>query len=232
MSRGSRAWPRAERVSIMSMAPVTELEIRTAVHHAVGSDGGGARLVIDEFVVGERGRIDIAVISDHLFGYELKSDLDTLTRLPRQMDVFGDVFHYCTLVVTSRHLAKARQILRRGWGLAVVDRTADASLMYRQIRAPKEIKTVRKVALVELLWRDETLRALDSLGLADGYRTKAKHVLWERLAANVELDDLRKIVTASLTARQGWRDVREPYGRDVRFQPASESSRFLARRRR
>lgn len=216
----------------MSMAPVTELEIRTAVHHAVGSDGGGARLVIDEFVVGERGRIDIAVISDHLFGYELKSDLDTLTRLPRQMDVFGDVFHYCTLVVTSRHLAKARQILRRGWGLAVVDRTADASLMYRQIRAPKEIKTVRKVALVELLWRDETLRALDSLGLADGYRTKAKHVLWERLAANVELDDLRKIVTASLTARQGWRDVREPYGRDVRFQPASESSRFLARRRR
>ena len=214
------------------MAAVTELEIRSAVHEAVGRDASSDRLVIDEFVVGERGRIDIAVISDHLVGYELKSDLDTLNRLPRQMEVFGDVFHYCTLVVTSRHLPKARQVLRRGWGLAVVDRTDDDTLAYRQVRQPRAIKTVRKLALVELLWRDEALRALDALGLADGYRTKAKHILWERLATSVELDDLRKIVTTTLTARQGWRDVQAPDERDVRFPPASESSRFLARRRR
>ncbi|MBN9190391.1 MAG: sce7726 family protein, partial [Microbacterium sp.] len=202
------------------MAPVTELEIRSAVHEAVVRGGDGDGLVIDEFVVGERGRIDIAVIGDHLVGYELKSDLDTLSRLPRQMDVFGDVFHYCTLVVTPRHLAKARQILRRGWGLAVVDRTTDDTLAYRQLRQPREIMTVRKLALVELLWRDETLRALDTLGLADGYRTKAKHILWERLATAVELDQLRKIVTAALMTRQGWRDVRAPHGRDARSQPA------------
>ncbi len=214
------------------MAPVTELEIRSAVHDAVVRGGPRHGLVIDEFVVGERGRIDIAVIGDHLAGYELKSDLDTLSRLPRQMDVFGDVFHFCTLVVTSRHLPRARQILRRGWGLAVVDRGVDDTLQYRQIRQAKAIKTVRKLSLVELLWRDETLRALDALGLADGYRTKAKHILWERLATSVELDDLRNIVTAALTARQGWRDVRAPHERVAISPPAGESSRFLARRRR
>lgn len=217
-------------ISIVDMAPVTEPEIRSVVHDAVVRNGPVNRLVIDEFVVGERGRIDIAVISDHLFGYELKSDLDSLSRLPRQMDVFSDVFHYCTLVVTTRHLPKARQMLRRGWGLAVVDRSADDTLAYRQIRQPKAIKSVRKLALVELLWRDETLRALDALGLADGYRTKPKHVLWEHLAANVQLDDLRGIVTAALTARQGWRDVQEPHERAAKSPRANVSSGFLARR--
>lgn len=214
------------------MVPVTELQIRAAVHEAIGGDREDGRRVIDEFVVGERGRIDIAVIGDYLFGFELKSDLDTLTRLPRQMDVFGDVFHYCTLVVTPRHLTKARQTLRRGWGLAVVDRAKNENLTYRQIRIPREIKTVRKMALVELLWREETLHALDTLGLADGYRTKAKYILWERLAANVDLDDLRRIVTASLTARRGWRDGQVQHEYDVKSQPASASSRFLDRRRR
>lgn len=216
--------------NLLFMTPVTESEIRAAVHKAVEENQVESKLVVDEFVVGERGRIDIAVIGDHLFGYELKSDLDSLARLPHQMNVFGNVFQYCTLVVTPRHLTTARKALRRNWGLAVVERADDERLIYRQVRTPKKISTVQNRSLVELLWRDETLRALDSIGLADGFRTKAKHVLWERLASHVTLEQLQDIVTQSLTARQGWRAVQEPHEYVAIPQPSGESSRFLARR--
>lgn len=213
----------------MGMAPVTELEIRSAVHDAV-RDGFLHDLVIDEFVVGERGRIDIAVIGAHLFGYELKSDLDTLTRLPRQMDVFGDVFDYCTLVVTSRHLSKARQVLKRGWGLAVVDRTPEDTLVYRQIRRAQQRQSRDNLALARLLWRDEALRALDALGASTGYRSRTRDELTERLAAITERDQLRGIVTSALTARQGWRVAKELHEDDATSPHGGVSSRFLARR--
>jgi len=210
--------------------PLTEAEIRSAVHEAVNGSGSGDRLLIDEFVIGERGRIDVALIGDELSGYEIKSDLDTLNRLPRQMDVFGDVFQYCTLVIAPRHLPKARAMLRRGWGLSVVDREGADKLALREVRRPKAMKSVKKLALAELLWRDETLRALDALGLANGCRAKTKDVLWARLADATELDQLRDIVTAALTARQGWRDVPVRHANAERFPHAGVSSGFLARR--
>ncbi|QHC67414.1 sce7726 family protein [Rathayibacter sp. VKM Ac-2759] len=212
------------------MAPVTELEIRSAVHEAVVRGGSLHELVIDEFVIGERGRIDIAVIGDHLIGYELKSDLDTLARLPRQMDVFGDVFDYCTLVVTSRHLTKARQVLNRGWGLAVVDRTAEDTLIYRQVRRAQQRRFSDNLALASLLWRDELLRALDSLDASTGYRSRTRYELAERLARMTERDQLRSLVTSALTARQGWRVAKAPHAGDETSQSAGVSSRFLARR--
>lgn len=212
------------------MPPVTELEIRSAVHASVERDGRQDRLIVDEFVIGERGRIDIAVISDSLVGYELKSDLDTLARLPRQMDVFGEVFDFCTLVVTSKHLTKARKILKRGWGLAVVDRTTENTLVYKQLRRARQRNTPDKVALARLLWRDEIVHALDALGEAHGFRSRTRDELSERLAQLTEQNQLRTIVTSALTARRGWRVEKEPDAGAVTSPLGGVSSRFLARR--
>lgn len=215
---------------LIDMPPVTELEIRSTVHAAVVREEQQNRLIVDEFVIGERGRIDIAVISDCLVGYELKSDLDTLARLPRQMDVFGEVFDFCTLVTTSRHLTRARQILKRGWGLAVVDRTAENVLIYRQVRRAQQRKTGYKLPLAHLLWRDELVQALDTLGEVDGFRSATRDKLSEHLANVTEPDQLRTIVTSAITARQGWRVEKEPDADVATWPHEGVSSRFLARR--
>lgn len=189
-----------------------------------------APLVLDEFMVGETGRIDMVHVDAALVGYELKGDLDSLYRLPRQMEVYSGVFSLCTLVVSPKHLSRARDILRPGWGLAVVSRAPDDRLEYRQVRRAREMRSVKARALVTLLWRDEMLRALDVLGAADGVRSKSRDWLEERLIARTDLDQLSQIVVDAITARQGWRDVRAQRGHDVRFQRASVSSGFLARR--
>src|SRR4051812_15627734 len=52
-------------------------------------------------------RIDVAVINGELNGYELKSDRDTLERLPLQADIYSRVFDRLELVVGQRHATKA-----------------------------------------------------------------------------------------------------------------------------
>lgn len=212
------------------MLPVTEREIRETVRREVAPQGLTRSILVDEFVIGELGRIDLASIGEKLVGYELKSDLDSLARLPRQMDAYGKVFEYCTLVVTSRHLAKARKVLKRSWGLAVVERSEAGTLFYRQVRKATETRGQDKVVLAELLWRDELLRALDTLNSARGYRSATRPELAQRLVSITERDQLRDIVSQTITARQGWRDEKALDEGDVKLPHANVSSRFLARR--
>ena len=213
------------------MGPVTESELREFVIRTLAPTSmAGPEKVVEEFVVGNQGRIDIAVISDRLTGFELKSDLDTLTRLPRQMHVYSQVFDFCTLVVTQRHLEPARQMLDPAWGLAVVRRNSSKELTYRPVRKARPAKGIDKFSLASLLWRDETLRALDALSLASGLRSQARDVLWARLAEVTTHTELRAIVTQALTARQGWRDVTALRAGVETYQSSGVSSRFLARR--
>lgn len=65
--------------------------------------------------------------------------------------------------------------------------------------------TIDGYSLAQLLWRDETLAALERVGAARGVRSKPRTVLWQRLADAVEIDELRVLVREVLKYRQAWR---------------------------
>ncbi|TON97226.1 hypothetical protein CGH46_25380, partial [Vibrio parahaemolyticus] len=48
--------------------------------------------------------------------YEIKSDVDSLTRLKAQSEYFSDAFKKVTLVTTKKHVAKAELIVPEWWG--------------------------------------------------------------------------------------------------------------------
>src|SRR6266581_699688 len=62
-------------------------------------------------------RIDLAVVNGTLHGYEIKSDRDSLDRLPGQIDLYGRVLDQATLVVGERHLTDAIQMVPAWWGV-------------------------------------------------------------------------------------------------------------------
>ena len=65
----------------------------------------GEVLVLDELGLAHaRSRVDIAVINGHVHGYEIKSAVDKLDRLPRQLDIYRMSLQRLTLVVAPRHL--------------------------------------------------------------------------------------------------------------------------------
>ncbi len=86
-------------------------DVRMALHHKVLMDHheDSNTLVLDELGL-RHGicRVDIAVVNSYLHGYEIKSDADTLERLPSQISVYSAVLDRVTLVVGKTHISQSR----------------------------------------------------------------------------------------------------------------------------
>src|ERR1700761_4783729 len=89
------------------MTATKDTEIRAALHEKKLS---AHRNVPDTLVIDELGlshakvRIDVAVINGCIHGYEIKSSLDTLDRLPAQLRLYSQCLEKLTLVCAPKHL--------------------------------------------------------------------------------------------------------------------------------
>lgn len=168
--------------------------------------------IIDELGVQHGSiRIDIAVINGIMHGYEIKSDRDTLTRLPEQIQAYNAIFDQVTLVVGSRHLIDAFKMIPGWWGVDTAHIGEDGSIFFNHIRIPKDNPKQDNIAIARLLWRNEALNKLESLGKVDGVRSKPREVVYERLATSIELKPLKRYVWSVLrSSRQDWRSGVQP----------------------
>lgn len=155
-------------------------------------------------------RVDIAVVNGVLHGYELKSDLDTLYRLPEQMRLYNSVFDQVTLVVGKNHLHEAIKIIPDWWGI-VIAKIVDSSgvVSFCDIRESTENPDRISVEIAKLLWRVEALNILEKRGHAKGIRSKPRKEIYERLAMVLDQEDLRAEVREHLLTRVKWRSEKQ-----------------------
>ena len=84
---------------------ISDLDIRPALYTMLRqSHAGEAQTVfIQELGICQGlARIDIAVVNKVLHGYEIKSDRDSLRRLPSQVEMYSKVVDKATIVVGYR----------------------------------------------------------------------------------------------------------------------------------
>ncbi|WP_205446878.1 sce7726 family protein [Candidatus Frankia alpina] len=163
-------------------------------------------LVLDELDLCGLTRVDVAVVNGHLTGYEIKGSTDTLRRLPGQVTVYSQVLDFAELVVAENHYERALDLLPDWWGVRVASGVDQVRL--DGVRPARMNAAVDPGALVQLLWRDEALSELAARGLARGFRSRPRWILWERLAAEVPLEELKTMVRARLKGRTDWRVAR------------------------
>ena len=147
----------------MSDRPIADPDIRAVLKSRLQAKHA---LEPDTVVVEELGlcqgqvRVDMAVVNGVLHGYEIKSDCDTLRRLPNQVVAYGKVLDRATLVVGVRqcgrqpthHVLLAQPVANRivGVGLMVAIRVIG-------LRQPVE----RIVGVVDRDVRRQALAARD-----------------------------------------------------------------------
>src|SRR3954469_3371326 len=91
------------------MNATKDLEIRAALHKKKLGVFHNApnTIVVDELGLSHaKARIDVAVINGCVHGYEIKSSLDTLERLPAQLDLYVQCLEKLTLVCAPRHIER------------------------------------------------------------------------------------------------------------------------------
>lgn len=151
------------------------------------------------------GRIDMIAVNGHIHGYEIKSDLDTLDRLPNQAELFSKVFDTLTLVCTPKWLDDAQKIIPDWWGIVQAKPTKTGNIRFSVYRKPKKNPQLELRAMVELLWREEAIDVLESHGLARGYKQSARWILWDRLVECIPKTELKVSVRERLKVRVPYR---------------------------
>lgn len=163
--------------------------------------------IIEEFGLDDgAARIDVAVVNGVMHGYEIKSDLDTLDRLPKQMDAYNRVFDKVTLVVGSHHFYEAFNLVPDWWGVTLAKIDKDGNVFFSQVREPQENTQQQKISIAQLLWKDEALSILEDVNSVYGFRSKNKSIIHERLSEILDLDALKnRVRKILLTSRNDWR---------------------------
>jgi hypothetical protein len=181
------------------MPPRTEAVVRDALRHRVLADTFGARDTVDEFWVPRSNeRADLAVIGRWMDGFEIKTERDTLRRLPRQASAYGRLFDRCTVVVAEKHSDGAAQMLPDWWGITTIH--VNGSVSFATVRKPRTNRDIDPETLVRLLWRDEVMSALLDLG-HEPDRRAPRTSLWRELLHTTALSQLRGIVRRAILGR-------------------------------
>lgn len=150
-------------------------------------------------------RVDIAVVNGSIHGYEIKSERDTLERLPAQIDIYSRALDFVTVVTAPTHIGKVRKMVPQWWGIWTAVQ-GEEGLQLKPSRKALKNPNVIPFALAQLLWREEALEVLDKCGLAKGVRSKPRQELWRRLASDLPLADLGNVVRDRLRQRgANWR---------------------------
>jgi hypothetical protein len=164
-------------------------------------------LILDELGIRHgAARIDLVVVNHQLQGYEIKSDLDSLRRLPDQIKAYGSVMDRATLVVSYRHAYDALQMVPEWWGIKLAEtEKRSGTVALSNARLPRDNPGTDLHAVVALLWRNEALGILEEMEAAKGVRSKTRTDIYKRLVEVSEPDYLRFRVRQQLRSRKDWR---------------------------
>lgn len=176
-----------------------EVVVRDALRRRVVAETDGAKKTVDEFwVPRSHERADLAVIGTWMDSFEIKTEKDSLRRLPRQASAYERLFDRCTAVVAEKHGDGTADLLPEWWGITILHVRDSVSFTVR--REPRVNDNTDPEILVRLLWRDEAMAALVELGAAPDRRA-SRGQLWRELLRTTTRTQLRDFVRHAILGR-------------------------------
>jgi len=159
--------------------------------------------IYNEFSVdhGEH-RIDVVVVNNDIHGYEIKSDADTLHRLPAQAEAYSNVFNKVTLVAGGSHIFEALFIIPDWWGVMLAKSRSDGTVMLSNLRDPLDNPSQDMLSLTRLMWKQEVLETLNAMDEARGVKSKNREHIYKRFVNVADNETIQKTVIEKLFNRE------------------------------
>lgn len=179
---------------------------------------GATHLVSEVGVIrGGSSRIDLLDFSKDIHGYEIKTHVDSLSRLKTQIPSYGKVLSRVTLVAATKHLKKAKTLIPGYWGLKeIVEHDGFFSIVDLKEAEPNPEQD--KLYLASLLWADELTTILKRIGQYRQLASKAHWNMANRLSILYNVEELTSLVVAQLAIRSNqvnrgnpWKLLPMPY---------------------
>jgi len=157
-------------------------------------------IIIDEFSSSySSARIDISVLNGSLHGYEIKSERDTLERLPKQIEYYSKIFEYITIVTTKKYTKKIGEIVPEFFGIFLIE-NKKGILKLKKIRSPKKNRNIDYFELAKLLWREELKEILEENKIKK-VSSLTRIELTKKVAENIPHDIIKNFVLTKIKDR-------------------------------
>ncbi len=152
--------------------------------------------------------VDVAVINGRLYGFEIKSERDSLDRLPSQAGFYAKTFDEITIVTTEKHYSKAKKMLPVFWGIEIAYKDNDDKLYLESYRQPEQNYEIDAFSLLSFLWKNELLELFRNNGITKGIKSKTRYELAEKATEVLTFGTINNFVKKTLKTRKGWRALR------------------------
>lgn len=208
------------------MSTLTERQLRDALRsHLVKVRAG--RIVEELGIEQGAARIDLALITDRLLGFEIKSDLDTFDRLSNQIHAYNRVFDEITLVTGMALRDEALRLLPSWWGVMGAKHDASGAVRLATIREAQKNPMQDALSVAMLLWKAEATELL-SLHYRQPIPSRwASTKLHALLVQTLPIDSLQRHVATKITARSAWRTPAPSKPNDGLSHPSAMSTDYL-----
>ena len=191
---------------------MTDQLVRSAFHQSVLRYAHDCN---DTFVIDELGikngsyRADIAVFNGKIVGYEIKTQNDTLTRLPSQATAYSQIFNEAFLIVSENHLESALEIVPDWWGVYLIKPTTENEYSFDCIRPAQSNANQDAFSMAQLLWKDEALEIANTLFNCNIKPSTTRQEIYGAISAACHTNALEEIVIKYIKKREKWRKDRK-----------------------
>ncbi|MBP1970771.1 hypothetical protein J2Z83_002907 [Virgibacillus natechei] len=170
--------------------------------HSQYDNDPDTRIINELGINNGKSRVDVAVVNGIIHGYEIKSDLDTLERLPRQMAYYNKLFERMTIVSSRKYYKPICETVPKWWGIKVI--SSDGMRLIEKRKGRKHDSQDKDI-LLRLLWKKDLEGLIDVLGYPKKMKKIKKHQLLEIFSKEADVNIIREHVYRSLKTRENWR---------------------------
>ena len=125
----------------------------------------------------------VEITNNEINGFEIKSDVDTLRRLPNQVKVYSLVFDRCSIVTTKKYLRKVREMVPEWWGIIIATDGEPLDIIHEAEPSP-ESRASRRQYQGWMLWGGEYEELCVKYGCLKG-RSQSAQARRQRLVAAI-----------------------------------------------
>ena len=141
----------------------------------------------------------VMVLTDEVWGIEIKSDADTYTRLSRQVKDYDAFFDRNVIVVGSSHGQHVAEHVPEDWGIITVEETEDGLDFYEMREA--KVNPKRKLAFkLSILWRPELAHIQERYAM-HAYARQSKKFVQDKILTLVPEEELHREISEELFER-------------------------------
>ncbi|MET1247611.1 sce7726 family protein [Sporolactobacillus sp. STCC-11] len=186
---------------------LTDHDIRNRLIEKLHKANNGKNYrIIEELVICDGlARADITVANGILHGYEIKSDCDTLDRLPNQVECYDKTYDKITIVIGEKFEDVIKEYVPSHWGIQIAYLNKFGNVSIKSLRPCRINKRISASYLLDLLWNSE-IKVFLKQNKIHGYSNKGKCGLKKLAMDNLKLKMLRDYTRETLKTRIGWRD--------------------------